>query len=76
MDYLLPDGNGVELGVALLKRFPDCQVIIMSGAPLPIEDEAICQASGFPVLRKPFLATDVMGLIRARLAGKKSAAVG
>ncbi|MCX6623806.1 MAG: AAA family ATPase [Acidobacteria bacterium] len=74
LDYLLPDGNGVELGVALLKRFPDCQVIIMSGAPLPIEEEAICQASGFPVLRKPFLATDVMGLIRARLAGKKNAA--
>ncbi len=73
LDYMLPDGNGVELGVEMLRRFPDCQVIIMSGAPLPAEEEAICQASGFPVLRKPFLATDVMGLIRARLAGKIAA---
>lgn len=74
LDYMLPDGNGVELGVELLKRFPECQVIIMSGAPLPPEEQAISQASGFPVLRKPFLATDVMSLIRARLAGKNAAA--
>lgn len=70
LDYMLPDGNGVELGVEILKQHPDCQIIIMSGAPLPAEEEAICQASGFPVLRKPFLASDVMGLIRARLSGK------
>jgi len=73
LDYMLPDGNGVELGVELLKQYPDCQVIIMSGAPLPAEEGTICEAAGFPVLRKPFLATDVMGLIRARLAGKTAA---
>jgi CheY-like chemotaxis protein len=74
LDYMLPDGNGVGLGMEMQKRFPDCQVIVMSGAPLPAEEETICHASGFPVLRKPFLATDVMGLIRARLAGKNVSA--
>ncbi|MCC7497417.1 MAG: AAA family ATPase [Bryobacterales bacterium] len=73
LDYMLPDGDGVALGVGLMKRFPECQVIIMSGAPLPPEEETICQAAGFPVLRKPFLATDVMDLIRARLAAKSAA---
>jgi hypothetical protein len=49
------------------------QVVIMTGSVLPPEEEAICEEHDFPVLRKPFLATDVMNQIRSRLAAGLSA---
>ena len=33
----------------------------------PPEEEALCEEHNFPVLRKPFLASDVMNQIRSRL---------
>lgn len=74
LDYLLPDGNGVELGVRLQRRANKVQVIIMTGAQLTPEEEAICQEYDFPLLRKPFLANDILNLIRARLFRSSSAA--
>jgi DNA-binding NtrC family response regulator len=73
LDYMLPDGNGVELARELHRKHPATQVIIMTGAQLPMEEEAICQQFGFPVLRKPFLASDIMGLIRSRLGAASQA---
>jgi len=68
LDYMLPDGNGVELGMQLRQSVPRMQAIIMTGSVLPPEEEAACEEYDFPVLRKPFLATDVMNQIRGRLA--------
>jgi ATP-dependent Clp protease ATP-binding subunit ClpA len=68
LDYMLPDGNGVELGVEFLQSVPEALVIIMTGTILPPEEEALCEEHNFPVLRKPFLASDVMNQIRSRLA--------
>jgi CheY-like chemotaxis protein len=67
LDYMLPDGNGVELGVEFLQTVPQMLVIVMTGTILPGEEEALCEEHGFPVLRKPFLASDVMNQIRTRL---------
>jgi CheY-like chemotaxis protein len=67
LDYMLPDGNGVELGAEFLQTKPDMLVIVMTGTILPPEEEAICEENHFPVLRKPFLASDVMAQIRSRL---------
>ena len=64
---MLPDGNGVELGVEFLKAIPNVLVIVMTGTILPPEEEALCEEHSFPVLRKPFLASDVMNQIRSRL---------
>jgi DNA-binding NtrC family response regulator len=75
LDYLLPDGNGVELGVLLQRKLPGVQVIMMTGAQLTPEEEAICQEYDFPILRKPFLANDVLNLIRARLFRSSAASV-
>lgn len=75
LDYLLPDGNGVELGVLLQRRAAKVQVIIMTGAQLSPEEEAVCQEYDFPVLRKPFLANDILNLIRARLFRSSAASV-
>jgi len=68
LDYMLPDGNGVELGVEILQAVPQSLVIVMTGTILPPEEEALCEEHNFPVLRKPFLASDVMNQIRSRLA--------
>jgi len=72
LDYMLPDGNGVELAQQLRQMIPKLQVIMMTGSVLAPEEEAICEEHDFPVLRKPFLATDVMNQIRSRLAGRAS----
>src|SRR3984957_10351274 len=72
LDYMLPDGNGVELAQQLKQMVPNLQVIMMTGSMLPAEEEAICEEHDFPVLRKPFLATDVMSQIRGRLSGRAS----
>ena len=68
LDYMLPDGNGVELGVDFAQTRPGMLVIVMTGTILPPEEETLCEENGFPVLRKPFLASDVMAQIRTRLA--------
>ncbi len=70
LDYMLPDGNGVELGVQLRLRAPKMHVIMMTGSVLPAEDEAVCEEHDFPVLRKPFLPAEVMNQIRSRLSVK------
>jgi CheY-like chemotaxis protein len=70
LDYMLPDGNGVELAQQLRQSMPNLQVIMMTGSMLAPEEEAICEEHDFPVLRKPFLATDVMVQIRGRLAAR------
>ncbi|MBZ5578747.1 MAG: AAA family ATPase [Acidobacteriia bacterium] len=67
LDFMLPDGNGVELGVEFLQAVPNMLVIVMTGTILPAEEEALCEEHNFPVLRKPFLASDVMNQIRTRL---------
>jgi CheY-like chemotaxis protein/phenylpyruvate tautomerase PptA (4-oxalocrotonate tautomerase family) len=67
LDYMLPDGNGAELGVEFLQTVPRMLVIVMTGTILPPEEEALCEEHNFPVLRKPFLASDVMNQIRTRL---------
>src|SRR5437773_2259839 len=67
LDFMLPDGNGVELAVRLKIRSPGMQVIIMSGANLPSEEEAICREYGFTLMGKPFLADHLQNLIRERL---------
>ena len=74
LDYMLPDGNGVDLAQQLKQKMPDLEIILMTGSVLGPEEEAICEEHDFPVLRKPFLATDVMNQIRARLAARSTAA--
>jgi ATP-dependent Clp protease ATP-binding subunit ClpA/CheY-like chemotaxis protein len=74
LDYMLPDGNGVELAQQLKQIVPNMQIIMMTGSILPPEEEAICEEHEFPVLRKPFLAADVMNQIRSRLATRTTGA--
>jgi CheY-like chemotaxis protein/energy-coupling factor transporter ATP-binding protein EcfA2 len=76
LDYMLPDGNGVELAVEFAQTAPQMQIIMMTGTILPPEEEGLCEEHNFPVLRKPFLASDVMNQIRARLTPASGAVHG
>jgi ATP-dependent Clp protease ATP-binding subunit ClpA/ActR/RegA family two-component response regulator len=67
LDYLLPDDNGVALGVRLRDMAPGIPVIIMSGTELPGKDQITCEDHDFQILQKPFLANEILNQIRSRL---------
>jgi CheY-like chemotaxis protein/energy-coupling factor transporter ATP-binding protein EcfA2 len=67
LDYLLGDDDGVKLGLEFQSQASHVQVIIMTGGILSPAEEALCQERDIPVLRKPFLASNLMQLIRSRL---------
>jgi CheY-like chemotaxis protein len=67
LDYMLGDGDGVELGLQFQLRVPGTQVIIMTGGQISAEEQAICRERDIPILQKPFLSDDVLSLVRGRL---------
>jgi ATP-dependent Clp protease ATP-binding subunit ClpA len=67
IDYTLVGGTGVDLAQTIRKAQPRMQILIMTSVDLAVEDEAVCEEHGFPVLRKPFLAGDALNLIRRKL---------
>ncbi len=75
LDYVLPDENGVSLGVRLREMAPGLPVIIMSGAELPGKDQITCEDHDFQILQKPFLANEIMNQIRSRLSPDSAGAV-
>jgi DNA-binding response OmpR family regulator len=56
--YMLPDWNGVELGVEFLASMPQMHIVVMSASILPPVDEALCVEHNFPFLGKPFVISD------------------
>jgi CheY-like chemotaxis protein len=68
VDYRLPDGNGIELILELVKSNPRASPILITGAVLRTEEEDLCRRYEISVLRKPFLATDLTDLITHRSA--------
>jgi CheY-like chemotaxis protein len=67
LDYLLGDEDGVKLGLEFQTIFPQTQFIIMTGGIMSLEEEIVCEERDIPILWKPFLASDVLDQIRARL---------
>jgi ATP-dependent Clp protease ATP-binding subunit ClpA/ActR/RegA family two-component response regulator len=75
LDYVLPDDNGVALGVRLREMAPGIPVIIMSGAELPGKDQITCEEHDFQILQKPFLANEILNQIRSRLNSDSAGAI-
>ena len=65
VDHLLPDGDGVELAVRLLKEYPDTRAVVMSGAVLDEEEMLLCQRYDIPFLQKPFVAKELLSALEA-----------
>jgi CheY-like chemotaxis protein len=67
VDLVLPDDDGLSVAFKLERRLPRPRIIIMTGGQLSSEEIAECARHDFPVLRKPFLPADILGLARAAL---------
>ena len=67
VDLLLPDGDGLSVAFELLRLWPRLRVVVMTGGELSAEEIELCERQEFPVLRKPFLAMDLLSLVQASL---------
>jgi CheY-like chemotaxis protein len=68
VDYMLPDGDGLGVAFDLLRRWPNIRIVMMTGGELSADELAVCERQRFPILQKPFLMTDVVGLIKSNVS--------
>jgi len=70
MDYLLPDGDGVEATKKILKRWPETKVLMMSGSEVPDVHILAFAAGcvGFLAKNRPW--GEVVGAVRAASRGE------
>lgn len=75
LDYMLGDDDGLQVGLEFQVHAPLTQIILMTGGAFSDELQAICEERNLPVLYKPFLAQDVLNLVRGRMGKVATAAV-
>jgi DNA-binding NtrC family response regulator len=61
---MLGEDDGLKLGLEFRSRSPETKIIIMTGGGLSDEELVICAERNFPILFKPFLAQDILNLVR------------
>ncbi len=64
LDYMLGDDDGLKLGLEFQAQAPATRIVIMTGGGLSVDELTICAERNIPILFKPFLAHDVLNLIR------------
>jgi CheY-like chemotaxis protein len=74
LDYILGEDDGLKLGLELQTEVPATLVILMTGGGLSDDELLLCQQRDLPVLFKPFVADEVLNLIRSRY--RRSLSVG
>ena len=75
LDYVLGEDDGLQLGLEFQMQAPLTHIILMTGGGFSDELQAVCEERDFPVLYKPFLAQDVLNLVRGRIGKVTAAAV-
>lgn len=73
LDYMLGDEDGLQLALEFQRKQPSTQIIMMTGGGLTEEGLVICAGADVPVLYKPFLASEVLSLIRGRFYHARAA---
>ncbi len=76
LDYMLGDEDGLELALEFHHQAPLTQIILMTGGGFDEAERSICEERDFPILYKPFLAQDILNLVRNRSVGATSAIAG
>jgi ActR/RegA family two-component response regulator/energy-coupling factor transporter ATP-binding protein EcfA2 len=76
VDYMLGDDDGLRLGLEFQARTPGTQVVLMTGGGLSEQELAVCRERNIPTLFKPFLANEVLNLIRRPYARRSAAGAG
>ena len=74
LDYMLGEDDGLQLGLEFQLQAPLTHIMLMTGGGFSDELQAICEERDFPVLYKPFLAQDVLNLVRGRFSKIHAAA--
>ena len=76
VDCMLGEDDGFRLGLGFRTEQPGAQIIIMTGGGLTHDELMICAERSVPVLHKPFLADEVLNLIKGRYRRASSATAG
>ena len=76
LDYMLGEDDGLKLGLEFQTEAPGTQILIMTGGGLSEEEMTLCQTKDFPILFKPFVADEVLNLIRNRYRRARAVGVG
>jgi ATP-dependent Clp protease ATP-binding subunit ClpA/CheY-like chemotaxis protein len=74
LDYILGDDDGFKLGLEFQTQAPLTHIILMTGGGFSDELQAVCKERDVTVLYKPFLAQDVLNLVRGRISKASAAA--
>jgi CheY-like chemotaxis protein len=73
-DYMLGEDDGLRLALEFQEKAPATRVVLMTGGGLTEDEMNLCYQRGIPILFKPFLASEVINLLKAPVA-KQVAAV-
>lgn len=74
LDYMLGEDDGLKLGLEFQTQAPLTHIILMTGGGFSDELQAVWKERDLPVLYKPFLAHDVVNLVRGRISKATAAA--
>jgi ATP-dependent Clp protease ATP-binding subunit ClpA/ActR/RegA family two-component response regulator len=74
LDYMLGEDDGLQLGLEFQLQAPLTHIIVMTGGGFSDELQAVCEERDFAVLYKPFLAQDILNLVRGRFGKSTTAA--
>jgi CheY-like chemotaxis protein len=74
VDYMLGEDCGFKLGLEFQTQAPLTHIILMTGGGFSDELQAVWEELDLPVLYKPFLAQDVINLVRGRISKASAAA--
>src|SRR5438552_4798937 len=66
LDYMLNKDDGLKLGLEFQNQAPLTQIILMTGGGLSDAEQSLCEERVFPILYKPFLAGDLLNLVKGR----------
>jgi len=68
-DYLMPDMNGLTLATEILQQYPECKVLMVSGAIGHAANHPARER--FEFLEKPVPPQDLLKKVKALLDGKR-----
>jgi ATP-dependent Clp protease ATP-binding subunit ClpA/ActR/RegA family two-component response regulator len=74
LDYMLGEDDGLKLGMEFQTQAPLTHVILMTGGGFSDDMQAVWEELDLTVLYKPFLAQDVINLVRGRISKASAAA--
>jgi CheY-like chemotaxis protein/MoxR-like ATPase len=74
LDYMLGEDDGFKLGLEFRTLAPLTQIILMTGGGFSDELQSVWEEMDLPMLYKPFLAQDVVNLVRGRISKTSVAA--